>query len=221
MPQPLPIIAQYTMDAYYQAYKSASQFFDLQDFIFNCGATIAAIFQDEVKLKYAELRAAKSEDVVSLPADWLLEQALKVDRKDNQTFVTLEKPVMSFSWDNQVLGVQDVLPVKPVDAKLERTTQTANWQTQYVPFTNRTFWHVKGEKIFFQRKGGCNISEVSILYIPSISADMLVPDGIVDNVMNQTIAKMRQAQQGIVVKKSVDGNQNLVLEGEMNKQSLK
>src|SRR5688500_195317 len=99
MPETLPIVAQKTMDLYYQSYKSSEQFFDLDDFISQCGATIADMYEQTVRAKYAELRAMRSEDVVSLPADWLLEQRLKVERKDNQTYATLTHGVMSFLWD--------------------------------------------------------------------------------------------------------------------------
>jgi hypothetical protein len=221
MPRPLPIIAQKTMDVYYGSYKSSSQFFDLNDFISHCGTTLADIYQKEFKQKYAELRSEKSEDVVSFPADWLLEQKIKVQRKDNETFAELDKPVMAFTYDNQVVGVQEVLPLKPSDAKLERTTTTALWQKSHLPYTNRIFWYVQSTKIKFFNKGGCNINEINVLYIPSISNDMLVPDGVEKLVVDTTVATMRELVQGTVVKKTIDGNQNAILETEVNKLALK
>lgn len=221
MAEHLPIIAQFTMDAFYQSYKSSSQFFDLEDFVFHCGATISDIFQQEYKAKYAELRAMKQEEVVTFPADWLLEQRLKIQRKDNKTFAVLEQPIMGFSYDQQVAGIQSVEAEKPRDAKLERTTQAAAWQNGLMPFTGRIFWYAKGDKLFFFNKGGCNIHEVNVLYIPAINETMLVPEGIIKFTIDQTVATMRQLAQGTIVKKAVDGNQNMVLEGEINKQSLK
>lgn len=221
MAEQLPIVAQRCMDLYYTSYKSSSQFFDLDDFVFYAGATIADIYQQEAKQQYAELRALKMESVVSFPADWLLEQRLKISRKDNETYAELTEAAMSFSWDNQVIGIQDILPVKPIDAIFERTTQDAAWQNRHLPFTNRIFWYVKRNRIIFQNKGGCNINEVSALYIPAINNSMLVPEAIVDMAITQTVMKMKQEAQGAVVKKSTDGNQNMVMEGEINKMSLK
>lgn len=221
MPEKLPIIAQYAMDIYFQSYKSSSQFFDLEDFIFHCGATISDIFQQEYKAKYAELRAMKQEEVVTFPADWLLEQRLKIQRKDNEIFAVLEQPIMGFSYDQQVAGIQSVEAARPRDAKLERTIQAAAWQNGLMPFTGRIFWYAKGDKLFFFNKGGCNIHEVNVLYIPAINETMLVPEGIIKMTIDQTVATMRQLAQGTIVKKAVDGNQNMVLEGEINKQSLK
>lgn len=221
MAEQLPIVAQRTMDQFFQSYKSSSQFFDIDDFVFYTGATIADIYRQEAQTKYTELRSLRQEEVVSFPADWLLEQRLKVVRKDNETCVELIEPVMSFSWDNQVIGVQDILSVKPSDAIFERTTQDAAWQTRHLPFTGRFFWYAKGGSIFFKNKGGCNLSEVSVLYIPAINNSMLVPEAIVDMAITQTVSKMKQIAQGVVVKKSTDGNQNMVMEGEINKNSLK
>lgn len=217
----LPIVSQYTMDAYYSSYKDASQFFDLKDFIFHCGATILDFYQQEYKARYAELRANKQEDVVGFPADWLLEQRLKIERKDGETFAKIEKSFMGFTYDNQSCGVQEVLPIKPRDANLERTTQAAQWQNKMIPYTGRIFWYVQKDRILFFNKGGCNINEVNVLYIPSISDDMLVPEGIIRYTIDQTVSTMRQSVSGTVVKKAADGNQNLVLEAEMNKNSLK
>lgn len=221
MAEQLPIVAQRTMDQFFQSYKSSSQFFDIDDFIFYTGATIADIYRQEAQTKYTELRSLRQEEVVSFPADWLLEQRLKIARKDNETYAELIEPVMSFSWDNQVIGVQDILPVKPVDAIFERTTQDAAWQNRHVPFTSRIFWYAKGKRILFQNKGGCNINEVSVLYIPAINNSMLVPETIAKMAIDQTVATMKQLGQGTVVKKSTDGNQNMVMEGEINKNSLK
>jgi len=221
MAESLPIVAQKAEDLYYQSYRSPSQFFDLEDFVFYTGTTIADIYRQEAQTKYTELRSLRQEEVVSFPADWLLEQRLKITRKDNETYVELTEPVMSFSWDNQVIGVQDILPIKPVDAIFERTTQDAAWQNRHLPFTSRIFWYVKRNRIIFQNKGGCNISEVSVLYIPAINDSMLVPEAIVDMAITQTVSKMKQIAQGVIVKKSTDGNQNMVMEGEINKLSLK
>jgi hypothetical protein len=222
MAEALPIVAQRTMDQFFQSYKSSSQFFDLEDFIFYTGATIADIYRQEAQQKYAELRALKQDEVVTFPADWLLEQRLKIVRKDNETYGELSRPVMSFSWDNQVIGVQDVLPVKPIDAILERTTQDAAYQCRHVPYTNRIFWYVKRNKILFQNKGGCNVSEVSVLYIPALNDSVLVPDAIIDIAINQTVLKMKQVAQGTIEKKGIDGQQkNITIETEMNKLALK
>lgn len=222
MPEQLPIVAQRTMDQYFQSYKSSSQFFDIDDFVFYTGATIADIYRQEAQAKYTELRSLRQEEVVSFPADWLLEQRLKIARKDNETYAELTEAVMSFSWDNQVIGVQDILSVKPADAIFERTTQDAAWQSRHLPFTNRIFWYVKRNKIIFQNKGGCNINEVSALYIPAINNTMLVPEAIIDMAITQTVIKMKQVAQGTIEKKSVDNQgQNKTIETEMNKLALK
>ena len=221
MAKPLPIVAQYAQDAYFGNYKDASQFFDLSDFIFHCGAAASDFYQKQYEARYAELRALKQEDVVGFPADWLLSQTLKVERKDGETFVKLTKNIMAFTYSNESVGAQDVLPVRPRDANLERTTLAASWQNKLVPFTNRIFWWIQKDRILFFNKGGCNINEVEVFYIPSINEEMLVPEGIIKYVVDQTVSTMRQLEQGIIVKKAADGQPNLVLEGEVNKNSLK
>lgn len=216
MAESIQIVGSRTMDMFFQSYRSQNDFFDLPDFVYYCGTTIADIFQKEYKAKYAELRAFKSDDVVGFPADWLLEQNLKVENKDGILSAVLQEPIMSFSYDNQVVGVQDVLPLKPHDVELERSTIAEKWQLKYVPTISRVFWYVQGNRILFVQKGLCSVKEVTVLFIPAISDSMLVPDGIVKQVIDQTVATMKTIAQGNVVKSSLDGNQNEILQLEAN-----
>lgn len=221
MPEALPIVGQYAMDAYYTNYRSQSEFFELSDFIFHCGATLSDIFQKEYKTKYAELRANKSDDVVGFPADWLLEQILDVQEKGGEMYAELLQPVMAFSYDNQVVGVQEVSAVQPYDTILERATVAEKWQLPYTPICGRIFWYIKGTKVCLVKKSLCSVSKISVLYIPAISESMLVPDGVIKQVIDQTVATIKELEKGLVVKKSLDGNDNKVMQLETNTLGVK
>lgn len=216
MPEPLPIVGQYAMDAYYTNYRSQSEFFELSDFIFHCGATLSDIIQKEYKTKYAELRANKSDDVVGFPADWLLEQVVEVKEKDGEMYAELINPVMAFSYDNQVVGVQEVVSMQPKGVRLERATVAEKWQLEYGPTCERIFWYIKGTTVCLVRKSLCSVKKISVLYIPAISESMLVPDGVIKQVIDQTVATIKELEKGLVVKKSLDGNDNKVMQLEAN-----
>jgi hypothetical protein len=57
--------------------------------------------------------------------------------------------------------------------------------------------------------------------VPAISDDMMVPDALVDLAVVQTVARMKQIAEGVVVKKTLDGNDNKVLQTEINSAALK
>lgn len=219
---PINIVAQYTMDEYYLNYKSETDFFTLQDFIFHCGATLTGAFQQGFDAMRAELRAEKQDEVVAFSHNWLSQtDVLQVQRQNNQVFVELDQPVMSFLTDAQNTGIQEIIPIAPTDVELERSNISQIWQFKLLPATNRIFWYPVGNKINFFNKGDCHIQQLQVLYIPGISDTMLVPGGLVNYAISTTLAVMKQLNEGTVVKKSLDLNQNKIINTEVDKLQLK
>lgn len=219
---PIDIVAQYTMDEYYLNYKSETDFFTLKDFIFHCGATVTGAFQQGFDAMRTELRSEKQDEVVGFSHNWLsLTEVLQVKRQNNQVFVEMEQPVMSFLTDTQDAGYQDIIPVAPTDVELERSNISQFWQFKLLPATNRIFWYVLGNKIYFFNKGDCHIQQLQVLYVPGISDTMLIPGGLVNYAMSTTLAVMKQLGEGTVIKKSLDQNQNKIINTEVDKLQLK
>lgn len=221
MAEAIQIVAQYTMDEFYQNYRGTSDFFELKDFVFHCGATVAEGYQQGYDLKYAEMRQDHVEEIVSFSHDWLLEDILKVEKKSHETFVTLKQRPMSFPYDKQDTGVQEVFSQDPYGTELERSNITEIWQQRYYPVTSRIFWWVDRTKIQFYNKGGCNINYARVLYVPEISENMLIPDSLVSYAVTNTVMRMKQIAQGVVIKKSLDGNDNKVIQTEIDMSQLK
>lgn len=218
MGQPIDIVAQYTMDAFYRDYKGNADFFDIDDFIYHCGATAGDYFRQEWAAKYAELKAEKSESMVTFGDDLLLTKTLKAKPVGNGFEADIDFPVLSFTYDTQNLGIQSIFSH---GNELERTSANQRWQLAMMPVTNRVFWYVTSKKIYFYTKGPCNVGEFDVSYIPGIGPDMIIPDGIVKYVIDTTVGVMRQLETGIVVKESNDGNRNKIMESEINKAALK
>lgn len=221
MSQPLPIVAQYAMDQFYQNYRGASDFFTLPDFKFNCMATIAGAFKAEFDVKYSELRQERQDEIVAFSHDWLSEQVLKVEYQSHDTFAVLKQHPMSFPYDKQDTGIQEVFSAQPVGTVLERSNLTEVWMYRYLPATNRIFWWVDRGKIRFFNKGTCVVNEVRVLYVPTVCENMDVPDGVIDLAVTGTVAKMKQLEQGVVIKKSLDQNDNKTLETEIDRSQFK
>lgn len=221
MSQPLPIVAQYAMDEFYQNYRSGSDFFTLSDFSFHCMSTIAAAFKAEFEQRRAELRQDRQDEIVSFSHDWLSEQILTVEHKSREIFAVLEQRPMSFPFDMQDTGIQEVLPLSPFGTILERSSITEIWQFRYLPATDRIFWYLDRGKLKFFNKGSCTINEIRVLYVPTICETMDVPDGIIDVAVSGTVAKMKQLAQGVVIKKSLDENDNKTLETEIDRSQFK
>lgn len=207
------------MDAYYLDYKGNGEFFDLDDFIRYCGSSLADFYRQEWAAKYAELKAEKSDSLVAFGDDVLETVTVKAD-KTNEGFYVADFPesVMSFTYDTQSSGIQSV---RSREYELERVSASLRWQLDLIPFTGKLFWYPQGKRIIVWTNGLCNVQELEISYVPGISNKMIVPDGIIKYTVDTTVTTMRGIEQGKVVKETNDGNQNRVMESEINKAALK
>ena len=97
---------------------------------------------------------------------------------------------------------------------------TLVWQFPYIPYSRRIFWWADKGKIKFFTNSNAAIHEVRLLYVPAITEDMDVPDALLRVVIDGTVKTFAEFQKGRVVKQSIDGNKNLVVEGEANLQPL-
>jgi hypothetical protein len=223
MGQPIDIVAQYAMDAFYQNFRAAnSDFFTLPDFIYHVGATLADAYNEEYKQQYSLIRAERRDDLVAFDPSWLNEQRLKVERKDGQIFAKLDEQFMNFTYDQSSVGLQSVFSSKPTPGiELERTSLNQKWQLTLMPNTNRIFFVPLKNEIQIIQKGDCNTTEIQIYYAPAISDKMVVPDGLVRYAIDTTVIRMKELKTGILVKKSMDGNPNSVPATEIDKLQAK
>lgn len=224
MAQRLDVVAQYAMDIFYTNYREDSGFFTIDDFIFHCAKEAADYLRQEFQQKYQELRQDKEDEVIDFSDDWLSNDTLKVERKDGALFATLAHPIFSLPYDSQNTGLQDITILKPIGScvQLERTTSGAAWRLKYLPVTNdRIFWYLQNaNQIIFYNPGPNNIQEINVEYVPSMGALSNIPDAITDFVMTNAVMKMNQLMQGKVVKKTLDNNQNKIIQSEINKEAV-
>jgi hypothetical protein len=218
MSVPINQVAQYAMDAYYRDYKGNSDFFDLDDFIFHCGATAADYYRQEWAAKYAELKAEKSESLVSFGEEMLIEATLQAKPINGGFCADIDFNYLTFTYDHQSGGIQNVFSR---GMELERSSVGQKWQLNSLPVTSRIFWYVMGKKIFLFTNGAQNVVELQVLYIPGIGPKMELPDGVVKYVIDTTVSIMRQIEQGKIIKETNDGNNNAVMESEINKAALR
>lgn len=214
MAERLDKIAQYAMDAFYQNYKSDNDFFDIGDFIFHTGATVGEYLRQEFKQKYDELRADQKDEVVSFSEDWLTAATIPVSKDGKSAPLP---PMMSFPYDSQNSGLQDVFCLVPECLEMERTILSALWRLKFVPKSNKVFFAVDGTELKFVSKAEQIPSKISIRYVPTFqNEDDLVPDSIKDFVVGNTASKMFEMSKGKVVKKVLDNNPNKILQTEAN-----
>lgn len=226
----IDIVAQSAMDRYYKEYKASVQFFDIEDFTAGCAFAYGRVLQEMYQLMYAELRSEKTDGLVSFDPLILNEQILPVEKVGNVRMAKFTHPIMSFGFSDQSIGVQQVTVVEPTASfgeDIERSSKTAQWQMKYVPLVNKLFFIPTKEGLIIEKKGFCNVSKVAVSYIPAPYdknnqpiTDFQVPEGMVDEIIAECIALIQSGGLA-VVKKTNDRNPNMVMESEINKNSVR
>lgn len=223
MPQPIKIAAQRAMDLFYGNFRSNSDFFDLDDFAAHCGGVLGEYYNEKYEQARAEMRQEKRSEIIALDASILLPQRLKVIKKEGELYADLECPVMSFPYDEQGIGVQDIIAIIPKNGlKFERTTRSALYQLDYVPFCPVVWFYLVGERIGLVNKSTANLTEILVFTVPSVTSDkLMIPDAIVEHVITTAAMTIKQGVQGTVVKKASDQNPNKIIQTEANLPSSK
>lgn len=216
----IDIAGQASMDLYYTNYKSGSDFFELEDFIAHCAGVLGDIYMKGMLAQKAEFRQDKKDEIPSFDPNTLGSQVLEVIHKDGQLYATLTAPLMSFPYDEQGIGLQDIYATKPYEGvKFERTTRSSKYQLDYVPTCDVVFFYLDINVIRFVNKSLCNLKEVNVLYVPSITdPDLLVPDGVYEYVITTAAMTIKESGKNTVVKKTADQNPNKLIQTETNLQ---
>lgn len=222
MGQQIKFIASAAMDDFNQNYSDGTSFFLIEDFIYRIGNIAADMYRTLWRQMYDEIRQERRDEVVGFEPSVLSEQVVKVKKEGMEWVGEIEKPAMSLPYDKQSSGFNNVFDAK-TGIELERSNINETWQYQYLPYSNRLFYRIDKNRLKIFTKGSANIQEARMLYVPSISigdGDAELPDGMVNYVITNTVGYMRAMQQGKIIKKSLDGQENMIMESEINKESV-
>lgn len=224
MQNQLQYYAQQCSDNFYQNYKTDYQFFDIDDFILYLGNTIAGIYQTYFDKQRQEFRSEKKDEVVTFDEGMLSYEDIVLSSANNTLTATLSEPIMSFLTDKSNTGVQTIKILKPqCNCEVERSSLSSEWQLDLIPKVNKVFFRAGNTTVTFTNKSQFNISTatVRIYYVPQMYPCAIIAQGIANEAIAKTVLLMRQMHDKNVVKKSLDNNDNAILETEIDKMAIK
>jgi len=201
------------MDLYYEDYASNTDFYDINDFIFQTGSAYAALLQAEYNQHRAEMRADRQEGYATFSHDWLQTQTIQITRsKEEGDYYLLKQKPMSFPFDMWDIGIQNVFPVGARFTKeLIRDSIDKSWQDDLLPNTKNVFWSLIQDRIIVK----CNSVMVSpppfirIIYVPDVSPDLEIPASRNAIITTTVISMMRKiVDEGHLVKTTNNQNKN-------------
>jgi hypothetical protein len=223
MPENIEIVGSRAMDLFYQNYKSNSEFWDIDDFIAHCGGIVGSIYQQEYQRMRAEMRSEKKDEIIPFDPGILVPQVLEVKEKDGELWANLEFPIMTFPFDEQGVGLQEIISINPRNGvSFERTTSAAKYQLKYVPAGPMVWFYLVSDRIFLINKSTTRLKTLTALTVPAAnSPKLMVADGIVEYVITTAAMTIKQAGDKTIVKKAADSNPNKLIQTEADLSSIK
>lgn len=224
MAQQIQYVAQAAYDLYLMDYAQANEFFTLQDFIYHTGLVAADLYQQEFRLVKQEMRAERQEGTVAFSTDWLSAFEFTIEEKNGAFHADIPVKVVSFPYDNQNTGYQSVfINLGNCEVEADRSSLNERWQIKFLPTTDKVFFYPLKGRLEFYNPGGLMLKnrKGKLYYVPGVDDNMELPDGIVNQVINNTVQKFRVLLQQVVVDKSNDGNPNKTIQTEVNPNILK
>lgn len=209
MATPLKIVGQHVIDLFYQDYKSTSQFWDIEDGIYFAGVAYGDLLGQEYMQVYKGMQANGEEGIVQFSHDWLQTEDLKLKEGDDGPYVELTNLPMSFPYDKQDVGIQNIFVTgSKFSGEIVRSTIASIWQDRYLPNTTVIFWALLKNKIYFKSKQAAPPAAVKVVYVPEVSDNLLIPNSRENMIVQMAVQLMLKAKEGNLVKETNDQNKN-------------
>lgn len=219
----LKYIGQHALDLFYQAFKPAAGFWDIDDAIYFAGVSYAGLLSQEYDIERQRLMKDGEETIVTFSHDWLQTQDLEIEKDEDFGWsAKLDKPIMSFPFDKRDVGLQNIFP-KGFKSEFIRSSIDSIWQNELLPLTKNTYWALLKDKIilFNNSKQEFLKKKIKVVYVSAIHEDMEIPQTRHKMIIDATILLMRNSEKDKVVKKLNSGNENAVLQEEADQNGIK
>lgn len=223
----LAVIAQNTMDLYYQQFKSTEDFFELSHFEYLNSIAYAAVLQEEYEKSYKMSLIERGIGMGEVNTLWLLQEEIEIKKSDSKIAryeAEFKQIPFSFKYDRSDSGVQEIIPLNGQCDSFIKMSVAERWKLKLLPYSNEIFWYPMSNKIYFSNIH-CGMSKALLLYVPGINSECadeaVIADTMEESVIRRTLELMFQARNGAIIDMSSDQNPNKNLQTEINEKFSK
>ena len=213
-------VAEMAQNLYFQGYAGRTEFFDEDDFMYNC----ATKYSEIINKKFQDFRVANKAETgfsnVEINAQWLITQVvdkLEFDELQQRWYAKTDQNIFSFDFDSFGNGLNGVRPYGRNNCNLKKISNQEIRFYDIVPFTPDIYYFVEGKnQVHFLNKPPLPLS---LYYIPEVlgsDENCVLSDNVVNEVIMATLQLMFGAKNGNVVPEADDGNQNEVMGQQTN-----
>lgn len=220
----LKVLAQDIMDAYYQDFTDDNEaFFALDYFMRAAQDSLAALRDEEYIERYKLLRQQNLHltTLITFDQDWLNAERLtiKEDKESGYFVAEMKGKVASFIFDESMVGLQMVRPVKRGECRLVRSSVSQINMDHHLPKTEITFWWPGPDNKIYFDKDCCK--EVWVDFVPSLDDNMKIGEGKAEAIKRRVLAFMLEAKNGTITNTTNDSNPITTVQTETNKDTAK
>lgn len=218
----IKIIADLTMNLYFEDFANGAEFFDIDDFVRYTGIAYADLIGQEYLVMYNQNRQDGNMDIIEFSHDWLKTEVVKKQSGVEGFFIELSQPIMSFPFDRKDSGIQNIFPVGgKFKGEFIRSSISEIWKDQYLPLTQHVYWALLENKIYLSSNLVDPPLEMRVVYVPEASENLNIPSSRQQSVIKNTIQLMREAAKGYVVKENNNQNLNPIIQTETDRNLIK
>lgn len=218
----LSVLAQTTMDKFYQGFAPRDRFFTKEDFIRDCGLEYSKLMNELYKQEKKENRMMEGFSFVELSPAMLIPEILEIkhDSDTNEVYAVTSQKFFSFDYDSMVNSLQLIQKVGGNCGEFIKISLTDAPFVCKMPTNNKVFFYGEGcNKIIFLN-ATCMPKKVKSFYCPDILSNpaAMLSETMAESVQAAVLQLYFGAKQGMVIQKVNDGNPNLTIQNQENTQ---
>lgn len=215
-------IASRAQDLYYQDYPDRKAFFNIKTFRYHAATKYSALLNAMFQAMRKDNKIETGFSNVEINAQWLITQkvsddGLKYDEEQKRFYVQADQNVFSFDFDSWGNGLNGVRPYGSNKCNLKKISNQEIRFDDIIPVTSDIYYYLEGKnKVYFLKKPTLPLS---LYYIPEVvgaNDNCVLSDNIAAEVITETLKLMFGAKTGNVIQEADDGNQNSIIQQQVN-----
>lgn len=218
----LSLLAQMTMDKFYQGFASRDRFFTKADFQRDCALMYIKLANDLYQQEKRENKRLEGFSFVEISPSLLISETVDVkhDGDTKEVYAQTSQQFFSFEYDSMLNSLQIIQKLDGNCGEFIKISLTDAPFVCRMPTNNKVYFYGEGcNKIIF-RNASCMPKKVKVFYAPSIldNPNAVMSETFSESVQSAVLQLYFGSKQGMVIHKVNDGNSNVTIQNQENSQ---
>lgn len=212
----ISMVGQMTMDLFYKNYKTSTDFFELEHFIFCNRAVYGKLIETESDKSRQLMKAETGYFCIDLSQDWLITEEIDVKKVGKWDVAILTQMPFPFPYDKMTYAVQSINS-EECSGDFVRISPDDLWTIKHLPKTNKIFFYILRDEVRIVNSI-CTPKKIEVNYAPSLTGDpdtTYFPIGKQLDVITMSVQIMKSITDNKIIDKTIDQNPNTIIQNEV------